>query len=157
MDASIELKEKVIELLKKGVPIGVIVKEYNLPQSTVSTWLSRLRKEQLVPTPLTNILSAKNNADVINAAEIKIATSISKIVSDDVSDREWIEVQKTITKELQAVVYKVQSDILPKADSKNNSNKIKSLVNKWAENPFIKKFELQDENKEYPNNCKNTK
>ena len=157
MDASIELKEKVIELLKKGVPIGVIVKEYNLPQSTVSTWLSRLRKEQLVPTPLTNILSAKNNADVINAAEIKIATSISKIVSDDVSDREWIEVQKTITKELQAVVYKVQSDILPKADSKNNSNKIKSIVNKWSENPFIKKFELQDENKEYPNNCKNTK
>ncbi|MBO7715814.1 MAG: helix-turn-helix domain-containing protein [Methanobrevibacter sp.] len=157
MDASIELKEKVIELLKKGVPIGVIVKEYNLPQSTVSTWLSRLRKEQLVPTPLTNILSAKNNADVINAAEIKIATSISKIVSDDVSDREWIEVQKTITKELQAVVYKVQSDILPKADSKNNSNKIKSIVNKWAENPFIKKFELQDENKEYPHNCKNTK
>lgn len=145
MDASIELKEKVIELLKKGVPIGAIVKEYNLPQSTVSTWLSRLRKEQLVPTPLTNILSAKNNADVINAAEIKIATSISKIVSDDVSDREWIEVQKTITKELQAVVYKVQSDILPKTDSKNNSNKIKSIVDKWAENPFIKKFELQDE------------
>lgn len=139
-----ELKNEIIEKLKQGVPTSVIIRDYNIPQSTVSTWLARLKENQVVPSPLTVTISAKNNAELINSAEINISTSISKVISPDTTDNEWIDVQKAISKELQNIVYRVEVKNTPKnAKPKiDNTAKIKEIAEKWDENPFIKKYEL---------------
>ena len=43
-------KEEVVELLKQGVPQRDIIKQYNIPQATVSLW-SRQLKASVVRSP----------------------------------------------------------------------------------------------------------
>lgn len=101
-----EERIEVTNLLRQGVPPSTIVKELGLPMSTVCEWAKTVRKE----LKKTNQIPTFEKTDYINSlikeAEVKITNSISFIISPEISDAQWFDVEKNINHELSSLVNK---------------------------------------------------
>ena len=106
-------KEEVLELIKAGVPQATLISLYKIPQTTISTWAQELRKSGVtiakknIQSHHEEVVDKRNTtkviARVVNQSEAKIMTEIGKVISDDITDKEWFELQQTVIKELQFV------------------------------------------------------
>lgn len=137
------VREQIEKELKNGVTVTALNKKYNVPTSTICTWLAHLKRRGEVDLSQTKAESAKNNACLINSTEAKIANIISPYIIENLSDSEWIHLQKKIIQELQDIVFEAESK---KPDSCNMTpsdiKKIKAIVKRWNENKFISKYEF---------------
>ena len=84
-----ETREHVLELVKKGVPVRVLAQRYNLPLSTIRTWITRSNPE----------LKNRFYDDVL-PYEAKIFTMFSPYLKVDIKDSEYEKIQKQLMNEL---------------------------------------------------------
>lgn len=101
-----EERIEVTNLLRQGVPPSTIVKELGLPMSTVCEWAKEVKKELKKSNQIPTFEKTDYVNSLIKDTEIKITNSISFVITPDISDAQWFEVEKNINKELSALVNK---------------------------------------------------
>ena len=98
-----EERKVVTQLLSKGVPINVIVKQMNIPMTTVCEWAKALKREQRSKGVYT-LTKTDTICGYIRNTETKISNIVAKYINDDITDDEWFEVEQKMNKELHHLV-----------------------------------------------------
>lgn len=102
-----EERIEVTDLLRQGVPPSTIVKELGFPMSTVCEWAKDVKKELKKSNKLPTFEKTDFINSLIKETEAKVSKSISLIVSPEISDEEWFEVEKEVNKSLNTLVNKI--------------------------------------------------
>ena len=98
-------RDLAIQRLKNGEAPVIISREMDIPLSTVTTWLKILRKDEGINIPsscerVKRILYAR----VANTAEAKIMQIIGPYLSRNISDEEWLQLEKNLTEEIKNLI-----------------------------------------------------
>ena len=98
-----EERKIVTKLLSQGIPISVIVKQMNLPMTTVCEWAKALKREQRAKGAYT-LTKTDTICGYIRNTETKISNVVSKYVDANITDDQWFEVEQKMNEELHHLI-----------------------------------------------------
>lgn len=98
-----EERKVVTQLLSQGIPINVIVKQMNIPMTTVCEWAKALRKEQR-SKGIGTLTKTDTICAYVRNTETKISNIVSQYVDANITDDQWFEVEQKMNEELHHLV-----------------------------------------------------